>query len=331
MRFSLHGSVRNISEAIERASAAEKLGYEALFFADSQMTNLDPFQVMAILGTRTKRIRLGTAVTNMVYRDPTVLASCAATANEISQGRVILGIGTGDGPVYRLGRSATRLAEFEKGLCTIRDLLQGKSIAVHGGKERCEGQVSLSVGRLPVLLYVAAEGPRALRLAGKVADGVILGAGFDLRVLQWARERVAEGARKEGRDPAEIDIVPAGMICVDEDGSKARNLVRARIANRAHHNFRFTMETVPKEELAGVRTFMDAFDITRPIEERVQPEVVTEYLVNRFAIAGPPEECIARVQALADAGVRRLMLTPPNAIYRDVMQGWANQVMKRFV
>jgi 5,10-methylenetetrahydromethanopterin reductase len=267
----------------------------------------------------------------MVYRDPTVLASSAATVNEMSRGRAILGIGTGDGPVYRLGRTATRLAQFEEGLRTIRTLLQGKSITVRGGKERVEGEISLQVGRLPVPLYVAAEGPRTLGLAGKVADGIIFGGGFDPRVLEWARERVAEGAREEGRDLAEIDIMPAGMISVDGDGAKARELVRARIANRAHHNFRFTLETVPKHEVPGVTRFMEAFDITRPIEERVAPKFVTDYLVQRFAIAGTPEECIARVKALKEAGVRRLMLTPPNKIYGEVMRRWAGQVMKRFL
>ena len=228
------------------------------------MGNLDPFQVMAICATQTRKIRFGTAVTNMVYRDPTILANSAATINEISGGRAILGMGTGDGPVYSLGRTATRLAQFEEGLRTIRDLVHGRSVSVPGGKERrAGGKVSLSVGKLPVPIYISAEGPRSLRLAGRVADGVILGTGFDLRVLQWAREQIAQGAKEAGRAPSEIDIMAAGMICVDEDGSRARSLVRRRLSNRAHHNFRFTLETVPQEELAGVKRFMEAFDIDR--------------------------------------------------------------------
>jgi 5,10-methylenetetrahydromethanopterin reductase len=328
MSFGLHGSARNITEATERAASAEKLGFEAIFFADSQMGNLDPFQVMALCAVRTKSIRLGTAVTNMVYRDPTVLASSAATLNEISQGRAILGMGTGDGPVYSLGRTATPLAEFEQGLRTIRDLVQGRAISIPRGKERLtEGKVSLRIGKLPVPIYISAEGPRSLRVAGRVADGVILGTGFDLRVIQWAREQIAEGAKEVGRPPSEIDIMPAGMICVDENGSRARKLVRSRLANRAHHNFRFTLETVPAEELAGVRRFMEAFDISKPIEERVDPDLITDYLVQRFSIAGSPEECVARIKTLEEAGVRRVMLTPPNTIYHKVMEAWGRSVI----
>lgn len=327
MKFNLHGSARTIADALKRARAAEAAGFEGIFLADSQLTTLDPFQLLSLCATQTSRIRLGTAVSNMVYRDPTILANSAATVNEISGGRAVLGMGTGDGPVYRLGRTATRLAQFEEGIRTLRTLLQGKPISVPGGKERQEGKVALRVGKLPVPVYISAEGPRTLRLAGRVADGVILGSGFDLRVLEWARGKIAEGAREVGRSPSEIDVMPAGMIYVDADGSRARRLVRPRLANRAHHNFRFTMETVPQEEAAGVKRFMRGFDVTKPLEERVEPDLVTDYLVERFTIAGTPEECAAKVRRLEQAGVQSLLLTPPNASYNELMEAWGRSVI----
>ena len=111
-------------------NAPKQLGFEAIFFADSQMNNVDPYQAMALCAVNTKRIRFGTAVTNMVYRDPTITANSFATLNEISEGRAIIGMGTGDGPVYSLGRTATKLVDFEKGLRTIRDLLHDRGIDV---------------------------------------------------------------------------------------------------------------------------------------------------------------------------------------------------------
>lgn len=321
IRFSLHGSIRNISQGIQRAKQAEELGFEGIFIADSQTTCLDPFQALAICATHTKRLRLATAVTNMVYRDPTVLAGSAATLNEISDGRAILGMGTGDGPVYSLGRKATPIAKFEQGLKTMRELLQGKAAEFPTGK------VSLKIGKLPVPLYVSLEGPRGLPVAGKLADGVILGSGFDLRVLQWAKEKIAQGAAQVGRSPADIELIAAGMICVDKDGDRARATVRARLANRAHHNFRFTLETVPPEELDGVKKFMEAFDIMRPLENRLDPSYITDYLVRRFSIAGTPEECAARVREIAQAGMSHFMLTPPERIYNEMVEAWAKEVM----
>lgn len=325
LRFSLHGSVKEIAEGVERARRAEVLGFESIFLADSHLNSLDPFQVLAVSAIHTEKIRLGIAVTNMVYRDPTLLAGSAASLNGISQGRAIIGIGTGDGPVYSLGRRATPIAQFEDGLKTIRALVQGKTITVR------PGAIGLRIGKLPVPIYVSAEGPKGLRIAGRVADGVILGTGFDLRVLRWAREQIAQGAAEAGRSASEVDLMAAGMICVDDDGNKARGLVRRRLANRAHHNFRFTLETVPPEELAGVRRFMEAFDITKPIEERVDPQLVTDYLVGRFSIAGTPDECARRVEELKDAGVRHIMVTPPNTRYHEVMEAWASRVMARFI
>jgi hypothetical protein len=102
------------------------------------------------------------------------------------------------------------------------------------------------------------------------------------------------------------------------------------MANRAHHNFRFTMETVPDKEVAGVQKFMDAFDISKPIEERVDPDLITNYLLERFTIAGTGPECIARVKRLEAEGIRRILLTPPGAIYDDVMEKWGKEVIEKY-
>jgi 5,10-methylenetetrahydromethanopterin reductase len=330
MNFCLHGSARTAEEAVARAKRAEELGFEAIFFADSQMNNVDPFQAMALCAVNTKQIRLGTAVTNMVYRDLSIIANSFATLNEISEGRAIVGMGTGDGPVYSLGRTATKLVDFEKGLRVIRDLLHDRGLDVPAGKERAGGNVTLKAGKRPVPLYISAEGPKTLRVAGRTCDGIILGTGFDSDVLEWAEARVAEGAKEEGRAPAEIDIMPAGMIVVDNDGDIARKRVRSRMANRAHHNFRFTMETVPEKEVAGVQKFMDGFDISKPIEERVDPELITDYLLERFTIAGTPQECIAKVKRLEAEGIRRILLTPPTAIYDAVMEAWGKRVIEKY-
>jgi Luciferase-like monooxygenase len=115
------------------------------------------------------------------------------------------------------------------------------------------------IGKRPVPTYISAEGPKTLRVAGRVCDGVILGTGFDLDVLEWAEARIAEGAKEGGRDLAEIDIMPAGMIYVDDDGAPARKRVRSRMANRAHHNFRFTMETRAGKRSSGRKEIQGRF------------------------------------------------------------------------
>jgi 5,10-methylenetetrahydromethanopterin reductase len=331
VRFSLAGNAatRNFESEVGRAVLAEELGYEGIYFSEALMSGLEPFQVMAVAATRTRRVRLGTAVMTMTFREPTVLAQQSATLNEISNGRAILGLGTGDGTTYAMARTATRLADFEINVRIIRELVNGRAIDVPAGKERKAGAVPLRSGKFPVPVYVAAAGPKALRMAGRVADGVILGSGFEPRALQWARDQVALGAQEAGRDPAEIELMGAGIMCVDEDGNRARDLARARLANRAHHNFRFTLETVPPEELESVRTFMANFDVTKPIDNRLDPRFITEYLIQRFSICGTPEECLNRVRELNQAGIQRILLTVPPSVYREVMKKWAEKVMPR--
>jgi alkanesulfonate monooxygenase SsuD/methylene tetrahydromethanopterin reductase-like flavin-dependent oxidoreductase (luciferase family) len=75
---------------------------------------------------------------------------------------------------------------------------------------------------------------------------------------------------------------------------------------------------------------MEGLDVTKSIEERVDPSLVTDYLVERFTIAGTPEECVAKIQRLKQAGVERLLLTPPDAHYNEVMEAWGRSVIPLF-
>jgi 5,10-methylenetetrahydromethanopterin reductase len=273
----------------------------------------------------TQRLLLGIAVTNMVFRHPTVIAGAAASLNEISQGRAIMGLGTGDGPVYSQGLKATPLRQFEAGITQIRELVRGGTIAFPTGKIG----IGFTIHR-PAPIYVSAEGPKGLELAGRCADGVILGTGFDLKVYQWAKERIRAGAQQAGRSENEVAVIAAGMLCVDADGNRARKIVRNRIANRAHHNFRFTLETVPPAELPGLKKFMDAFDVMKPMEERVDADLVNDYLIQRFSIAGNPRECIERIEQLKAIGVEHLMLTPARKVYDGTVEAFARNVISHF-
>jgi 5,10-methylenetetrahydromethanopterin reductase len=321
---SVHGGVKTIDEIHERARHAEQLGYDGIFIGESHLSSIDSFQTLASCAMITQRLLLGIAVTNMVFRHPTVLAGAAASLNEISKGRAILGVGTGDGPVYTQGLKATPLKEFEAGIRMIRELVQGKSIKFP------TGSIGLGYRLRPTPIFVSAEGPKGLQLAGRSADGVILGTGFDLRVYEWAKERIREGTIETGRKQSDVSVIAAGMLCVRDDGAEARRIVRNRIANRAHHNFRFTLETVPPEELDAVRKFMAGFDVMKPMEDRVDPDLVNDYLIRRFSIAGTPKECIERIEEIKGAGVEHLMLTPARKVYHEAVQRFATEVMPHF-
>lgn len=328
MKFSLHsvhGGVKNIDEIHSRARRAEELGYDGIFLGESHLSSIDSFQTLASCAMITKRVLLGIAVTNLVFRHPTVIAGAAASLNEISKGRAIMGLGTGDGPVYTQGLKALPMKQFEEGVRLIRDLVRGGVATFPTGKLK----LGFTINQ-PAPIYVSAEGPKGLQLAGRSADGVILGTGFDLRVYDWAKQKIRAGAAETGRQESDVAILAAGMLCVREDGNEARKIVRNRIANRAHHNFRFTFETVPPHELDGVSKFMNGFDVMKPMEDRVDPDLVNDYLIHRFSIAGNSSECIERIEELKTAGVEHLMLTPARKVYSETVEAFAKTVIPHF-
>src|SRR5918992_1546357 len=160
---------------------------------------IDEIQTLASCAMITQRVLLGIAVTNLIFRHPTVIAGAAASLNEISKGRAIMGLGTGDGPVYTQGLKATPMKEFEAGVKLIRQL-------VRGGKAHFPtGAIGLGFTlHQPAPIYVSAEGPKGLQLAGRSADGVILGTGFDLNVLRWAGGKIRKGISEAGRNESSI-------------------------------------------------------------------------------------------------------------------------------
>lgn len=323
MDFNLHASTTSAETYFQRVQLAERLGYRGLYIGEGQLDILNPFQLIAAARFVSSEIQLGTATTNIVFRDPTLLAGEAGTANQMIGGRFVLGIATGDSAAYQLGRNITKIAEMEEATRTIRALLRGESLETPSGPV----PLRFPVGDTVPPVYFAVEGPKGQRSAGRVADGVIMGTGFDLDLIELVRSRVAEGANEVGRDPSEVSLMAAGIIYVSNDGEDARTRARRRLANRAHHNFRLTLDSVPEDERPGVQRFMDNFDISRPLEDRVDPEFVTDYLVQRFAIAGTPEQCIEQVQKLAAIGITSVLLTPPEYAWGEVAQRWAEDVM----
>jgi alkanesulfonate monooxygenase SsuD/methylene tetrahydromethanopterin reductase-like flavin-dependent oxidoreductase (luciferase family) len=90
------------------------------------------------------------------------------------------------------------------------------------------------------------------------------------------------------------------------------------------------LATVPPEELEGVKAFMDGFDVMQPMEDRVDPDLVNDYLIQRFSIAGNPTECIDRIEELKAAGVEHLMLTPARKVYGETVEAFATKVIPHF-
>jgi 5,10-methylenetetrahydromethanopterin reductase len=157
---------------------------------------------------------------------------------------------------------------------------------------------------------MSAEGPKTLALAGEICDGVFLGSGVDADVIRWSRMQVARGAAAGGRTIGGLDLVDCCMVSIDPDPKATHIGARLRVANRAHHNFLHNLDSVPADEREGVRRLMREFDL----EQRRDPKyaaLVTDYLFQRFCIAGTPDQVAARFRHLASLGVDHVMVDLP--------------------
>jgi 5,10-methylenetetrahydromethanopterin reductase len=215
----------------ELSQAAEKTGLDMLFIPDSQSLYREVYVSSAICAMHTEQIRFGPCVTNPLTRHPAVAASAMGTLSELSNNQAIFGIATGDSAVLNLGLKPSKVDEVRDYLTVFRDLV-----------EKGEGQYrnkscTLSWFKKKVPTYIAAEGPRTLRLAGEIADGVIIGTGLIPEVISDTLIWIEEGAKKSGRKLDDLDLWWLVDVHMDSDGEKARDEIRTALAATAHHSF----------------------------------------------------------------------------------------------
>ncbi len=282
---------------------AERAGFDYAWLFDSHVLWQEPYPLLALMAAGTRRMRLGTCVTNPAVRDVTVTASALATLNLISGGRMDLGIGRGDSSRRVLGKKPTTLDDLEAAVTRIRALAAGEPVEYEGEEVRLEW----ARGRLPV--WIAGYGPKALRLTGAIADGVILQLA-DPHIIKWCMGFVHEGARAAGRDPASIEVMAAAPVWVSDDLAVAREHVRWFPALVSNHVMdliaRYDPAELPPELTAYVRD-RHGYDYHHHAEVGSDnAQFVSDATVDRFCIVGPVEEHIRRLRALETIGVTQL-------------------------
>ncbi len=280
---------------------AEMAGFSYGWVFDSHILWKDPYPLLTLMAANTRKMRLGTCVTNPVVRDPSVTASLLATLNQISGGRMDMGIGRGDSSRRVMGKKPTTLANLEESVRMIRDLCAGNEVDYEGQTIRMDWA---DAGVPPV--WVAGYGPKALRCAGRIGDGVILQFA-DPYLIKWCLDFVREGAEEAGRDFSEIEVMSAAPVWVSDDLNLARDRVRWFPALVSNHVVdlvsRYKPEELPPELTAYIsdRKGYDYLHHARVGSENA--EFVSDEVVDRFCIVGPVEEHLRRLKELESIGV----------------------------
>ncbi len=279
---------------------AEEQGFTYGWLFDSHLLWMEPYPLLTLMAANTSRMRLGTCVTNPATREPSVTASAFATLNEISGGRMVMGIGRGDSARRVMGRPPTSLATLEQAILEIRALAAGQV----ADAEPQPLQIKWATGSLPI--YVAAYGPKALRLAGRLGDGVILQFA-DPDLIRWCLGFVRQGCQEAGRDWATFHVMSAAPTYISDDLDKARAQVRWFPAMVSNHVVdlvsRYAPEDLPDQLTRYVRhrPGYDYQDHGRVGADHAS--FVTDDIVDRFCVIGTVSDCARRLQDLRDAGV----------------------------
>jgi 5,10-methylenetetrahydromethanopterin reductase len=318
---------------------AEELGYDRFGVWDSPALFREPWATLASVARDTDRIRLGTWVTNPLSRHPVVTAASAATVDDLAPGRVYIGIGAGGTGVWHLGMKTGRLAELEAYVLAVRSLLDSGHARWHGR------EVSMRwAGPRRVPIVMAAHASRSLRLAGRIADGVVVGLGISPDVVEGSLALLEEGAREAGRSLDEIEVWFTCFWWVDEQPGRARADGAWSATAFALHFADSGVEGkfIPEGLKAPLLEIGKAYDLAshgRPSEEQRSEYVeladrlgVGDYLRSRFMFAGTPAEVEGQIRAAIRAGATNFdgAIDADLPEHEERITSWAQLVLPRF-
>jgi probable F420-dependent oxidoreductase len=286
--------------------------------------------LLTLMAVETKTLKLGHCVTNPGTREPTVVASAYATLQDISGGRMVMGIGRGDSARRVIGYKPVPIAEFERSCALIRDLVHGRTVEWNGK------EISLTWAKElpPVPLHVAGYGPRALAVAGRVADGVIIQLA-DPVIVEWIMEQARKAADDAGRDPDALECIVCAPSHVSDDLADAREQVRwfpAMVSNHVMDLIERYGESsdIPSEltDFVKARRFYDYKDHSRV--GAAHGAFVPDEICDRFCVIGPADEIAAKLRHLESIGADQLNIYLMTHGQEETLEAYGRQIIPQF-
>jgi 5,10-methylenetetrahydromethanopterin reductase len=294
----------------------EAAGFDGAGILDSQLISRDTFVTLGRAATETSRLVLFPAVTNPFTRHASVLAGAIQTVEELAPGRVKFVIGTGYTSASTIGRKAATLAEMRECIATVKTLLAGES-ARFG---ETAGRLGYAAGRrIPVIM--AASGPRAIEVAGEVADGALLLVGFNRGIVERALEHLERGARRAGRRLEDLEVIWAVRTASFPTTAEALRQARPTAVHWGILRWGgYWLEPAglrlpPLEVPDAVRKIYPDLSHAPDWEAAIAatafvPDDVVAELCRAMGLIGTAADCAARIVEMTRLGVRNLYLMP---------------------
>src|SRR6187455_1628055 len=289
---------------VEVLQNGEKNGFEYGWTYDSHILWQESYALLPVAAVQTEKIKLGHCVTNPGIRDATITASWYATLHDISNGRAVMGIGRGDSSRRVVGLKPVRVAEFERRLAMIKDLMNGREVEWNDKELKLEW-VREELPDIP--MWVAGYGPRALGVAGRVGDGVIIQLA-DPEIIQWTMGTARAAAEEAGRDPAALKCIVCAPSHVGpiEDGREQTRWFPAMVSNHVKdliERYGTDGSVVPHAltDYVEKRKFYDYDEHSRVGAKH--GEFVTDEICDRFSVLGDVEQITTKLRELESIGV----------------------------
>jgi 5,10-methylenetetrahydromethanopterin reductase len=297
-----------ISRLPALVNRAENLGFDAFYVLDSQVILKDAYIGLAIAAQSTNKIMLGTGVTNPVTRDLSVITTAFSAIQELSDGRAILGIGNGATAVDPISLSPASLSQMEKSIRLLTGLLAGEEVIYRGKPIRI-----LAAGN-PVPIFLSASQPKMLKLAGKIADGVILMGSSTPSLVAHQINIIKDGANEAGRDIKNIFIDLWQTISVSDNKHQAFNDVKSWVASQSKYWLQKVSDLPPEvvDAVNGDELFQasENYKVDQHLSLKAKhKDFVSDEMADLMAIAGDSEYCSKKLSALASLGVNQITLT----------------------
>lgn len=288
------------------ARLAEELGFTDIWSAEVDGT--DGLSTLAAIAVTTETLRLGTAILPVFSRPPALYAMSAANLQALSRGRFVLGLGTSTSIV--IGRwmgipFEKPLTRTRETVAILREALAGKKVSFEGETVTAQGFRLTADPGAAVPIYIAALGPKMLRLAGEIADGVILYL-FTPNGVRDAVAQVHEGARAAGREPEQIDVVIRIPVAVDEDEEFLLFMMRRMTA--AYAMVDVYNASVTRQGFGEEARLLS--ELWRAGDRDGAAQAVTEEMLEQFYIFGDRDRCVTKIQAFREAGVKTPVIMP---------------------
>jgi len=306
---------------------AEDAGFDYGWLFDSHVLWRDPYPLLTLMAGATTRLRLGTCVTNPGTREPSVTASSLAVLDEISDGRMDLGIGRGDSARRVLGKPPITMANTEEAIRVIRALVAGESISYEG----TEIVFPWTRGwALPV--WVAGYGPMAIAMTGRVADGIILQLA-DPDLVRWFVGQLRDAEVAAGRERGSVKVQSAAPAHVGprDLGRERTRWFPALVSNHVVDLVnKYPREELP-EALTGYITDRTGYDYLHHAEVgSSNAAFVGDEVADRFCVLGSADEHVAKLRELADAGVDQFNLYLMNGDEEQQVEAYGKDVIPAF-